>query len=84
MIRWMRRGLRDSQPGMSAALGALDAIVNPAAARASDELREQHERVMPAPTPGDRLLREGKVVIAPAGRTDEQRAVEPHVEPDRS
>jgi hypothetical protein len=48
---------------MSGVLGALEEFSNPAAARARDELREQHERVIPVPSPGDSLLDEGKVVI---------------------
>jgi hypothetical protein len=51
-----------------AALGAgmtsLDAFVNPGAARAREELEHQNERVVPAPSPGDLLLREGRITIA--------------------
>ena len=48
---------------LSVGLGALDAVFNPAAARAREELDRQHERVIPIPSPGDRLLEEGVVVI---------------------
>ena len=48
---------------LSAGLGSLDAVFNPAAARAREELDQQHERVLPAPSPGDRILDEGVVVI---------------------
>jgi hypothetical protein len=58
----MKRGL-GSRGGMSAALGALDAFFNPSAARAKDELDEQHEHVIPTPSPGDTMLNEGKIVI---------------------
>lgn len=66
----MRRGLDDGAPGMGAAIGALDAVFNPAAARARESLDAQHERVIPAPSPGDRLLADGVIVIdlaPPAG-----------------
>lgn len=59
---WMRRGL-GSRGGMSAVLGALDSVFNPGAARAHDEIDEQHQRVIPTPSPGDRMLTEGRVVI---------------------
>jgi hypothetical protein len=62
MLTWMRRGL-DSHTSMSAALGALDEIFNPGAARSHEELKEHHERVIPTPSPGDRMLTEGRVRI---------------------
>jgi hypothetical protein len=77
VLTWMRRGLGD-RGGMSAVLGALDSVFNPGAARAHDEIEEQHQRVIPTPSPGDRMLREGRVVIrrsAEAG-ADEQGADE--------
>lgn len=57
------RGAGGAQPAMGAALGALDQVFNPAAARARDLLDNQHERVIPTPSPGDDLLRNGRVVI---------------------
>lgn len=48
---------------LSAGLGSLDAVFNPAAARAREELDQQHERVVPTPSPGDRILDEGVIVI---------------------
>ena len=48
---------------MSAGLGAMDAVFNPAAARAREELEHQNQQVIATPRPGDRLLREGRVVI---------------------
>jgi hypothetical protein len=63
MLRWLRRSAGGSRGAMSAAIGALDEFVNPAAARAREELDTQHERVIPTPSPGDRLLEEGRVVI---------------------
>jgi hypothetical protein len=63
MLAWLRRGLGDSRPAMGAVLSGLDAFVNPAAARAKELLEEQHERVVPTPSPGDRLLEERRIVI---------------------
>jgi hypothetical protein len=48
---------------VNAMFGALEEIFNPAAARARKELQEQHERVVRIPSPGDKILAEGKVVI---------------------
>jgi hypothetical protein len=63
MLRWMRQGMGGSASAMSGVIGALEEFFNPAAARARQELQEQHERVIPAPTPGDKILDEGRVVI---------------------
>ncbi len=63
MLRWLRGSMRGSAAGMNAMIGALDTFFNPAAARARQELKEQHERVVPIPSPGDKLLTEGKTVI---------------------
>ena len=63
MLRWLRGSMGGSAAGMNAMIGALDSFFNPAAARARKELEEQHERVVPIPSPGDKLLAEGKVVI---------------------
>jgi hypothetical protein len=72
----MRRGL-GTRGGMSAVLGALDSVFNPGAARAHDEIEEQHQRVIPTPSPGDRMLTEGRVVIRRSDRAetnDQERA----------
>jgi hypothetical protein len=53
---------------LSGGMSALDAVFNPGAARAREELDQQHERVMPAPSPGDRMLDEGVIVIEPPER----------------
>ena len=73
MLTWMRRGL-GNRGGMSAVLGALDSVFNPGAARAHDEIEEQHQRVIPTPSPGDRMLTEGRVVIRRSDKaeTDDQ------------
>lgn len=48
---------------LSGGLSALDAVFNPGAARAREELDQQHERVLPNPSPGDRMIDEGVIVI---------------------
>ena len=63
MLRWLRQGMGGSASAMSGVIGALEEFYNPAAARARQELKEQHERVIPVPSPGDKLLDEGRVVI---------------------
>jgi len=60
----LRKGLGESQPAMGAAFGALDQVFNPGAARARELLDAQHERVVATPSPGDRLLDEGRITIA--------------------
>lgn len=62
MLMWMKRGL-GTRSSMGAVLGALDEVFNPGGARAHDDLKEQHERVIPTPSPGDRMLSEGRVVL---------------------
>ena len=63
MLRWLRGSMGGSAAGMNAMIGALDTFFNPAAARAREELKEQHERVIPIPSPGDKLLDGGRLVI---------------------
>ena len=63
MLDWLRSSMGGSRGGMSAVLGALDDMVNPGAARAQELLTEQNERVVPVPSPGDRLLNDGKITI---------------------
>jgi hypothetical protein len=60
----LRRGLGESQSSMSSALGALDQIFSPGAARAREDLHALNQRVIATPSPGDELLDEGRVVIA--------------------
>ena len=52
-----------SSGAMGTAIGALDEVFNPAAARARESLKHDNERVMATPSPGDRLLAEGRIVI---------------------
>jgi hypothetical protein len=56
-------GAGSAGSAMSAGLGAIESFVNPAAARAREELRPQNERVIATPSPGDRLLKDGRIVI---------------------
>lgn len=56
----------ESGPPMSAlgsAFGVLDEFFNPAAARAREELEHQKQQVIATPSPGDLLLKTGRVVI---------------------
>ena len=55
---------------LSAGLGSIDAVFNPAAARAREELDQQHERVVPVPSPGDRILDDGVIVIEVSEESD--------------
>ena len=48
---------------MGNAMSAMDAFVNPGAQRAREALKQDNERVIQAPTPGDRLLDEQRIVI---------------------
>ena len=48
---------------MGATFGAMDGFFNPGAARARELINEQHERVIPTPSPGDSILKEGRIVI---------------------
>jgi hypothetical protein len=63
VFTWLRRSMGPSAGGMSAAIGSLDQFLNPGAARARELLDAQHERVIPTPSPGDRLLDENRIVI---------------------
>jgi hypothetical protein len=80
MLRWLRGTMGGSAAGMNAMMGALDSVFNPGAARAREELEAQNHRVIPVPSPGDKLLDEGRVVIRrkPAPRPETEG--EPHDE----
>jgi hypothetical protein len=66
-----------SAAGVNAMFGALEEIFNPAAARARKELQEQHERVVRIPSPGDKILAEGKVVIPRTSKAQPSSAKSP-------
>ena len=78
MLRWLRGDSRTSAGG-SALGGALADAFDPGAARARQELEREHERVEEAPTPGDRLLHDGVLVVrrAPAPSEDPAPAASP-------
>jgi hypothetical protein len=63
MLTWLRRSMGDSRRGTAAVLGVLDDIWHPGAARAREQLDSQNERVMPSPSPGDKLLKDAKIVV---------------------
>lgn len=50
-------------PLLGAGLSALEGFFNPAAERARELLNAEHERVLTKPSPGDKLLTEGLVII---------------------
>ena len=55
--------LRGKNGATAGAVTALDQFFNPGAARAREEIDRQHELVLPTPSPGDRLLADGVLVI---------------------
>lgn len=57
--------LRPKDARHGAVASALDQVFHPGAQRAREEADRQHERVLPTPSPGDRLLDDGVVVIEP-------------------
>jgi len=61
MLRSLRRLLGRSNRSATAAISVLDEIWQPGRARARERLDGQHERVQPAPSPGDRLLSERRL-----------------------
>ncbi|MDO8732998.1 MAG: hypothetical protein Q7L55_10590 [Actinomycetota bacterium] len=63
MLSWMRKTVGGSQPGASSTLSALEEIFAPAAAKARLDLESRHERAIPNPSPGDRLLSDRLLVI---------------------
>lgn len=55
--------LRGKNGAAAGAATALDQFFSPGAARAREETDRQHELVMPTPSPGDRLLEDGILVL---------------------
>ena len=72
MLSWLRRSLGSSSRGARAAMSVLDEVWHPGAARAREDHETRHERSVPAPSPGDRLLRTGRVRIGRRARVDER------------
>jgi hypothetical protein len=81
MLRWLRGTMGGSAAGMNAMIGALDSVFNPAAARARKELEEQNERIVPIPSPGDKLLAEGRLVIRRTPKAQPPSAQSPTTRP---
>ena len=80
MMRWLRGTMGGSATGVNAMIGALEDIFSPAVAQAR---KEQHERVIPIPSPGDKLFAEGKVVISRRPKhPPEDRPPKVHVDTD--
>ena len=73
MLRWMRR--RFGGKGMTAfgaMLNGADEMWHATALRGREDLDLQHRHTVPAPSPGDRLLEEGRAVLPrPPRRQDE-------------
>ncbi|MBA3843540.1 MAG: hypothetical protein H0X39_13185 [Actinobacteria bacterium] len=63
MLRWLRGSMGGSTAGMNAMIGAFESFFNPNAARAREMLEEQNQRGVAVPSPGDKLLDEGRIVI---------------------
>lgn len=63
MLDWMLRSMGDSATMMSGVVGALEEAFNPAAAKARKELEAYKEHRVEAPSPGDRILDDGRITI---------------------
>jgi hypothetical protein len=48
---------------MGTAMGVFDEVFHPGARQARELMEAPHEQVLPAPTPGDRLYDEHRLVI---------------------
>jgi hypothetical protein len=68
-LAWLRGG---SPRSAGSVLGVFDEVFNPGAHRAREELERQHEHVVPTPSPGDRLLDDGVIVISVPEGEDEK------------
>jgi hypothetical protein len=64
VLGWFYRHLGGrSRGGMGAVLGGLDELFHPEAARARETIERDHSLVVPMPSPGDRMLDEGRLVL---------------------
>ena len=70
MLGWFWRHMgRRSRGGVGAMLGGVDEVFHPEAARAREQIDRQHSMVTPMPSPGDKLLKDGKLIVErPADR----------------
>ena len=55
-------------------MSVLDQVWHPGAARAREDQETRHERSVPSPSPGDRLLRTGRVRIGRRDGADDEGA----------
>ena len=71
MLAWMRRSMGEKgRGGMGSVLGAMDDVFNPGAARARETLQAENQRVITRPSPGDKLLKDSKVIVqVPPGQS---------------
>ncbi|MHB0928218.1 MAG: hypothetical protein ACYC3W_04740 [Candidatus Nanopelagicales bacterium] len=62
---WFQKAMKEntSKGSMTSAMGAIDDVFNPAAARAREQLEAQHEAVQPMPSPGDDVLKHGRITL---------------------
>jgi len=74
MLRWMRRHLGGKGRGaFGAMLNGADEMWHATAMRGREELELQHQFTAPAPSPGDRLIEEGHLVVpGPSQPQDEE------------
>jgi len=61
VLRSLRRLLGRSNRSARAAVSVLDEVWQPGRARARERLDARHEQAQPAPSPGERLLSEGRL-----------------------
>lgn len=64
MLRWMRRRLGGKGRGaLGAMLNGADEMWHATALRGREDLDMRHQRTIPAPSPGDHLFGDGRVVL---------------------
>jgi len=69
MLRWIRQHLGGKrQSAFGAMLNGADELWHPTAVRGREDLTAHHQRTVPAPSPGDRTLDEGLIVLRRAGK----------------
>jgi hypothetical protein len=62
VLSWLRRSIGSSR-SVGVLLSGLDDVFHPSGSRAREDLRAQHEMVVPVPSPGDTMLKDGHVVL---------------------
>ena len=72
MLRWMRLVLgHRGRGGMGAILNGVDEMWHPGAVRSREDLDLQHQQAVPVPSPGDRLLEDGRITLRRPDDADE-------------